>query len=113
MTNILTIDSLFGFIPLDKLIAVVSIALFTIVNIRGTSETGKIGTVVTVVQLVAIISVIIAGLWTMANNSSSHNWQSNFADFMPMGLGGLVSAMGLTFIAFEGYEDNSSIRRRG
>ena len=104
MTNILTVDSLFGFVPLDKLIAVVSIALFTIVNIRGTSETGKIGTVVTVVQLVAIISVIIAGFWTMANNSSSHNWQSNFADFMPMGLGGLVSAMGLTFIAFEGYE---------
>ena len=101
MTNILTVDSLFGFVPIDKLIAVASIASFTIVNIRGTSETGKIGTIVTMVQLVAIISVIIAGFWSMANNP---NWQSNFADFMPMGLTGLVSAMGLTFIAFEGYE---------
>ena len=101
MTNILTIDNLFGFIPLDKLIAVASIALFTFVNIKGTSETGKIGTIVTVIQLVAIISVIIAGFWSVTNNP---HWQTNFADFMPMGIGGLVSAMGLTFIAFEGYE---------
>jgi basic amino acid/polyamine antiporter, APA family len=101
MANILTVDSLFGLVPLDKLIAVVSIVLFAIVNVKGTSETGKIGTVVTMIQLVAIISVILAGLWSMSSNP---NWQSNFADFMPMGLGGLVSAMGLTFIAFEGYE---------
>ncbi len=101
MTNILTVDSLFGFIPIDKLIAIASIALFAIVNIRGTSETGKIGTFVTMLQLVAIISVIVAGFWSMSSNP---NWQSNFADFMPMGWAGLVSAMGLTFIAFEGYE---------
>jgi basic amino acid/polyamine antiporter, APA family len=101
MTNILTINSLFGIIPLDKLVAVIAIGLFTIVNIKGTSETGKIGTVVTIVQLVAIIAVIIAGLLTMVHNP---NWKYNFADFMPMGIGGLVSAMGLTFIAFEGYE---------
>ena len=68
MTNILTVDSLFGFVPIDKLIAVASIASFTIVNIRGTSETGKIGTIVTMVQLVATISVIIGGFWSMANN---------------------------------------------
>src|SRR6476646_8051073 len=99
--NILTIDNLLGFIPLDKLVAVLAIAVFTYINIKGTSETGKAGTIVTVVQLVAIISIIIAGLWSMSN---SPNWQSNFANFMPMGIGGLVSAMGLTFIAFEGYE---------
>src|SRR5215210_325088 len=101
MTNILAVDSLFGFIPIDKLIAVASIALFTVVNVRGTSETGKIGTIVTMVQLVAIMSLIIAGFWSMSSNP---NWQSNFAEFMPMGLTGLISAMGLTFIAFEGYE---------
>src|SRR6478752_7792163 len=100
-TNILTINNLFGFIPLDKLVAVLAIVVFTYINIKGTSETGKAGTIVTVVQLGAIISIIIAGLWSMSN---SPNWQSNFANFMPMGIGGLVSAMGLTFIAFEGYE---------
>lgn len=100
-TGILSIDSLFGFVPIDKLFAVIAVAIFAFVNIRGTSETGKIGTVVTMFQLVAIVSIIVAGLWTMANNP---NWVNNFSDFMPMGLGGLAAAMGLTFIAFEGYE---------
>jgi amino acid transporter len=100
-TDILTIDILFGFIPLDKLFAVIAVAMFAFVNIRGTSETGKIGTVVTMFQLVAIVSIIVAGLWSMFHNP---NWTANFSDFMPNGLGGLASAMGLTFIAFEGYE---------
>ena len=100
-TNILTMDTLFGFVPLDKLFAVIAIAIFAFVNIRGTSETGKIGTVVTIFQLMAIVSIIIAGLWSMFNNP---NWAANFSDFMPNGLGGLAAAMGLTFIAFEGYE---------
>ncbi|MGN6628601.1 MAG: amino acid permease, partial [Candidatus Nitrosocosmicus sp.] len=101
MTNIVTADNLFGIIPLDKLIAVVSIMVFLIVNVKGTSETGKAGTIVTIIQLVAIIAVIIAGLLAM---SSKPNWSNNFSEFMPLGIGGLVSAMGLTFIAFEGYE---------
>ena len=100
-TNILTTDSLFGLIPIDKLFAVMAVALFAFINIRGTSETGKIGTVVTMFQLVAIVSIIVAGLWSMAN---SPNWTANFSDFMPNGLGGVAAAMGLTFIAFEGYE---------
>ena len=37
-------------------------------------------------------------------SSHPNNWQSNFSDFLPMGFAGLVAAMGLTFIAFEGYE---------
>ncbi|HZA07057.1 MAG TPA: amino acid permease, partial [Nitrososphaeraceae archaeon] len=101
MTNIITINNLFGFIPLDKIIAVASILAFLFVNVKGTSETGKAGTIVTMVQLAAIIVVIIGGLWTMSNKPY---WPNNFKDFMPMGIGGLVSAMGLTFIAFEGYE---------
>src|SRR6478735_3527892 len=101
MTNLITIDNLFGFIPLDKLIAVVSIVAFLIVNVKGTSETGKAGTIVTIIQLAAIMTVIIAGLWAISNKP---DWSHNFVDFMPFGIGGLVSAMGLTFIAFEGYE---------
>jgi amino acid transporter len=102
MTNILTIESLFGIIPLDKLTAVAVIAVFTFINIKGASETGRVGTLITMVQLVAISSIIIAGLWVMS--SHPNNWQSNFSDFLPMGFAGLVAAMGLTFIAFEGYE---------
>ncbi|MGE0243477.1 MAG: amino acid permease [Nitrososphaeraceae archaeon] len=103
MTNILPVESLFGIIPLDKLTAVAVVAVFTFINIKGTSETGKVGTIITVIQLVAITSIIIAGFWVMSSNPNN-NWQSNFADFFPMGFSGLVAAMGLTFIAFEGYE---------
>jgi APA family basic amino acid/polyamine antiporter len=103
MTNILPIESLFGIIPLDKLTAVAVVVVFTFINVKGASETGKVGTVITLVQLGAIISIIIAGLWVMSSHPNNE-WQSNFSDFLPMGLSGLVAAMGLTFIAFEGYE---------
>lgn len=90
-----------GIIPLDKVIAIASIAAFTYVNFKGTSETGKTGTIVTVIQLGLIFALIGAGLWTMHANPG---WTLNFSNFMPMGIAGIVAAMGLTFIAFEGYE---------
>ena len=102
LTNILPLESLFGIIPLDKLTAVAVVVAFTFINIKGASETGKVGTIITLVQLVAITSIIITGLWAMS--SHPNDWQANFSDFIPMGLAGLVAAMGLTFIAFEGYE---------
>ncbi len=101
MLNILGDHPLLGFIPFDKLIAVASIAAFTYINVRGVSETGKAGTIVTIVQLGIIAAVIGAGFWTINNHA---NWRENFVDFLPNGLGGIVAAMGLTFIAFEGYE---------
>jgi amino acid transporter len=90
-----------GIIPLDKVIAIASVAAFTYVNFKGTSETGKTGDIVTVIQLGLIFALIGAGLWTMHANPG---WRINFSDFMPMGIAGVVAAMGLTFIAFEGYE---------
>ena len=101
VAGILSDQPLFGIVPFDKLIAVASIAAFTYINIKGTSETGKAGTIVTVVQLGTILCLIVAGAWTMYNNP---NPMANFEDFMPTGIVGLVAAMGLTFIAFEGYE---------
>ena len=101
VAGILSDQPFFGVIPFDKLIALASIAAFSYINIKGASETGKTGTIVTIVQLGTIICLIVAGSWTMYNNPSP---TTNFADFMPTGIGGLVAAMGLTFIAFEGYE---------
>lgn len=101
MMQVIGDQPLFGIIPLDKLIAIGSIAAFTYINIKGTSETGKTGTIVTVIQLGAIFALIGAGFWTMYNNPG---WTANFEDFMPMGIAGLVAAMGILFIAFEGYE---------
>jgi basic amino acid/polyamine antiporter, APA family len=101
MTNLSNDLVLLNIIPLDKFIAVVSIAVFTYLNIKGTSETGKTGDVVTIIQLGLIFILIAGGLWIM---SGQPNWQMNFSNFAPMGISGIVAAMGLTFIAFEGYE---------
>jgi basic amino acid/polyamine antiporter, APA family len=106
VAGILSDQPLFGIIPFDKLLAVTSVAAFTYLNIKGTSETGKTGTIVTIVQLGTILCLIFAGFWTMYDNNNSplNSTTNNFADFMPTGIAGLVAAMGLTFIAFEGYE---------
>ncbi len=98
----ITSNPLFDFIPVDKLVAVLSIIAFMYINIRGASETGRVGTIVTIFQLGTISLLIIGGIWSISYNP--HNWEVNFSDFMPMGIAGIVAAMGLTFIAFEGYE---------
>ena len=94
-------EPLLGIFPFEKLMAVACVAAFTYINIKGTSETGKAGNIVTIIQLGTIGALIVAGFWSMYLHP---NWNDNFADFMPNGIGGLVAAMGLTFIAFEGYE---------
>jgi basic amino acid/polyamine antiporter, APA family len=94
-------EPLFGVVPIEKLMAVACVAAFTYINIKGTSETGKTGNIATFIQLGTIGALIVAGFWSMHLHP---NWPSNFADFMPNGIAGLVAAMGLTFIAFEGYE---------
>src|ERR671911_591436 len=102
MLGIVGDQPLFGFIPVDKLIAVLSIAAFAYVNVKGASETGKLGIIVTVIQLGTIFTLIGAGFLTINNNP---DWTANFAsNFAPIGIAGIVAAMGLTFIAFEGYE---------
>jgi basic amino acid/polyamine antiporter, APA family len=102
MLGIVGDQPLFGIIPVDKLIAVLSIAAFAYVNVKGASETGKLGVIVTVIQLGTIFALIGAGFLTINNDP---NWNTNFmSNFAPIGVGGIVAAMGLTFIAFEGYE---------
>jgi amino acid transporter len=102
LADILPAEPLFGIFPYDKLIAVASVAAFTYVNVKGTSETGRAGNIVTLAQL-GIIAVIIGfGFWGLQYNPG---WEQEFVQqLLPLGLGGMVAAMGLTFIAFEGYE---------
>ena len=102
MLGIIGDQPLLGIIHLDKLIAVASIAAFTYVNVKGASETSKLGIIVTAIQLGTIFALIGAGFLTISNNPE---WNSNIlTNFAPIGIGGIVAAMGLTFIAFEGYE---------
>jgi APA family basic amino acid/polyamine antiporter len=102
MVGIMGDEPLLGFIPFDKLIAVISIAAFVYINVRGASEMGKIGIIVTVIQLGTILTLVFVGVLSMHGNP---NWTSNMVNnYAPLGIGGIVAAMGLTFIAFEGYE---------
>jgi len=90
-----------GFMTLEKSVALIACVLFSYINLRGASETGKAGNVVTVGKIVIIAAFIAAGLWAMAHHSG---WQLSFEPLMTNGWAGVFGAMGLTFIAFEGYE---------
>jgi amino acid transporter/nucleotide-binding universal stress UspA family protein len=90
-----------GFMSLEKWLAVICCAIFSYINFSGASETGKAGNVVTVGKVAIIGAFITAGLWAMVNRPG---WQVSFKPFLLNGWGGVFAAMGLTFIAFEGYE---------
>jgi len=78
------------------------IVLFTYINFRGASETGKIGNFVTMSKVFILGLFVLFGLMTMLR---SGDWISRFTtDFMPNGVFNVAIAMGLTFIAFEGYD---------
>jgi len=78
------------------------IVLFTGLNFLGSEESGAMGAVITVVKI-AILALFIA--FGAAAMLSSGDWQPHFLhEFLPNGLAGVVVGMGLTFIAFEGYE---------
>jgi amino acid transporter/nucleotide-binding universal stress UspA family protein len=89
------------FLPIEKWLAVAVVGLFGLINYRGAAETGKAGNVVTLAKI-AILAVFVAfGAWVTLHRP---DWELPFRDFLPNGYGGVFTAMGLTFIAFEGYE---------
>jgi amino acid transporter/nucleotide-binding universal stress UspA family protein len=78
------------------------IAFFTFVNYRGASETGTVGNVVTLAKVFILGIFVIFGLIALHRVP---DWSNRFShDFLPNGFSGVLVAMGLTFIAFEGYE---------
>jgi amino acid transporter/nucleotide-binding universal stress UspA family protein len=90
-----------GFLTFEKWLAVGAVALFSYINFRGASETGKAGNVVTISKVVVIGLFVGAGLFVMGVRPG---WPAAFTPFLSHGWGGVFAAMGLTFIAFEGYE---------
>lgn len=78
------------------------IILFTSINYRGASETGTVGNIVTMTKVTILGLFTIFGIIAMGRVEA---WHARFTSgFMPNGLMGVFVAMGLTFIAFEGYE---------
>lgn len=90
-----------GFLSPQKLLAVGIALLFAYVNYRGASETGKIGNLVTIAKLVILAIFVGFGLSIIFDRGSL---SAALTPFMPNGWDGVFKAMGLTFIAFQGYE---------
>lgn len=77
------------------------IFIFIYINYRGASETGKVGNIITIAKVAILILFIFFGVFAILR---SDGWQDHFTPMMPNGLLKVFVAMGLTFIAFEGYE---------
>jgi len=90
---------------LEKLLAVLMVALFAYINYRGAEETGKAGIVVTGIKVVILGIFVAFGILATINTP---NWPQKFVGgpggFAPNGAVGIIGAMGFTYIAFEGYE---------
>ncbi|MCH2449965.1 MAG: amino acid permease [Gracilimonas sp.] len=85
----------------QKGLAVLIALIFVAINFKGVSETGLAGNIVTMAKIIIIGIFIGSGLYAMFNEPAS--WEK-FTPFAPEGFAGVLSAMGLTYIAFEGYE---------
>jgi amino acid transporter/nucleotide-binding universal stress UspA family protein len=86
---------------LAVLLGIAIAIVFAFINYLGSSETGMIGNIVTMTKV--LILAIFAAFGLVALFRLPH-WTHNFAPFAPKGLIGIISAMGLTTIAFQGYE---------
>jgi amino acid transporter/nucleotide-binding universal stress UspA family protein len=90
-----------GFFSPQKILAAGVAVLFGYINYRGASETGKIGNLVTIAKIIILIIFIGFGLELIVRQG---DWRTTFSPFLPNGFGGVFKAMGLTFIAFQGFE---------
>ncbi|WP_342305869.1 amino acid permease [Methanolobus sp. ZRKC5] len=84
--------------------AFVIVTLMAYLNYLGAKESGRIGGMVTLFKVAILIVFACFGIY---KTFITPDWSAAFlADpsFLPNGFGGLLVAMGLTFIAFEGYE---------
>jgi amino acid transporter/nucleotide-binding universal stress UspA family protein len=86
---------------LIKFLAVAIAIVFIYINYMGASETGAIANIIGFTKIAILCVFIVSGLYAMYNRPE---FFSNFHPFLPNGFGGVFMAMGLTFIAFEGYE---------
>ncbi len=90
-----------GFFSPQKILAASIALLFAYVNFKGASETSKIGNLVTLTKIIILAIFIGFGIELILRQG---DWRTTFSPFLPHGFGGVFKAMGLTFIAFQGFE---------
>jgi amino acid transporter/nucleotide-binding universal stress UspA family protein len=85
----------------QKFLAAGSAILFAYVNFKGASETGKIGNLVTITKIIILMIFVGFGLELILRKG---DLITRLQPLMPNGISGVFKAMGLTFIAFQGFE---------
>jgi amino acid transporter len=84
--------------------------VFVWINYRGSRETGKAGNIITMAKVIIIGIFLVFGVVAMIRGTTPFpdtdpiSLGEKFTPLLPMGFNGIFVAMGLTFIAFEGYE---------
>jgi amino acid transporter/nucleotide-binding universal stress UspA family protein len=76
-------------------------AFFIFLNVWGADVTGKAENIVTMAKIIVLGLFITFGLMALLRKPDA---LAAFDPFLPKGMGGVLVAMGLTFIAFEGYD---------
>jgi amino acid transporter/nucleotide-binding universal stress UspA family protein len=76
--------------------------LFIRLNIRGAQVTGRAENALTMAKLAVLVIFVAYGLKKIAGAPAAA--ADGFSPFFPLGASGVIVAMGLTFIAFEGYD---------
>jgi amino acid transporter/nucleotide-binding universal stress UspA family protein len=76
--------------------------VFIRLNVQGAAVTGRAENVLTVSKILVLGVFIVYGLGRILHEPGQ--MAESFSPFLPQGLGGVLVAMGLTFIAFEGYD---------
>ena len=77
-------------------------ATFIALNYRGAEVTGKTENIITVAKIVILAIFCAFGVWQALTHPDIV--VAAFVPFFTNGAGGVIVAMGLTFIAFEGYD---------
>ncbi len=98
-------DFVYGLIGHDQAILVVTFLIgsgFVWLNVRGAEVTGKTENALTVAKILILGVFLFFGLLRVFDNPGRVT--DALVPFLPNGLGGVFIAMGLTFIAFEGYD---------
>lgn len=87
---------------LTRIFMTMIVIVFTLINYLGASETGFVGNIITMTKVIILASFAFFGVLAMVRGDA---WTMRFTqDFLPYGFMSIFVAMGLTFIAFEGYE---------
>lgn len=81
--------------------ALAVVTLLTYINYLGAKESGRFGGFITMFKIVVLV---IFGAFGFYKTVTAPNWISSFQPLLPNGWIGVLTAMGLTYIAFEGYE---------